>query len=134
MHAGRKVWLALRHELGLVHPGGRPRSIGRTVKMVDQAKVSLGEYRAELVELAETLPAGSAAAKLSRIALRGLDQLEEIIDQRLDMDDLKQQRLVGDMALGVNKLLVKAAHEERRVDMIGQLLAELGRSRAEDGK
>ena len=66
-----------------------------------------------------TMPPAQVAAAAS---LKGLQQLYRIIDQPLDYQDMKQMRLVGDMALGVNRLFMKAAKEEREGDVLTTLL------------
>ncbi len=63
------------------------------------------------------------AELMGAAAVKGLRQLYAILDQPLDPDDLKQQRLIGDMALGVNKLLARHVEREGREDTIGRLLA-----------
>lgn len=81
--------------------------------------------RQELVEATERLPAQSHGAKLARSASVGLDQLEAIICEPLDPDDVKQRRLVGDMALAVNKLFFQAAaqaYQARRDDDLARLI------------
>jgi hypothetical protein len=73
----------------------------------------------------EQLPAPQA---LGRAALGGLQQLIRIIEQPLDLDDLKQQRLVGDMSVAACKLFMRAAEGEfqaRKQGALEQLLAEI---------
>jgi len=73
----------------------------------------------------------SAPQALGRVSLSGLYQLARIVEQPLDMDNLKQQRLIGDMALGANKLLKSHAEGERNHDLIGRLLAALEAEKVE---
>lgn len=104
--------------------------------MVDEAKVTIGQA---IVELEEALPPDimkvpieslSGAQALGRVSLSGLYQLGRIVEQPLDLDNLKQQRLIGDMALGANKLLKSHAEGERNHDLIGRLLAALEAEKA----
>lgn len=73
------------------------------------------------------------ATALGRAALSGLRQLIRIIEQPLDLGDLKQQRLIGDMSLGASRLLARAAEGEfrgRRSDTIDRLLREIAAEKA----
>lgn len=64
------------------------------------------------------------AELLARASVRGLQQLYAIIDAPLDPDDVKQRRLIGDMAFAANKLFQRAASGERHDDVLRRL-AEL---------
>ena len=92
------------------------------------------DRRDELIELEASLPVGSPAAKLSRNALLGLDRLEEILRQPITPEmDVKQQRLIGDMAIASEKLLMQAAGQEfqmRRDDALGRVLELIAAERA----
>jgi hypothetical protein len=99
--------------------------------MVEEAKATIGQA---IEELTAALPVDvrslpieelTGPQALGRASLLGLHQLCRIVEQPLDMDNLKQQRLIGDMALGANKLLKSHAEGERNHDLIGRLLAAL---------
>jgi hypothetical protein len=114
--------------MGLRWPGGAPRKIEKVLSMAEEAKATIG---AAIVELEAALPVDimsgpieglPAAHALARVSLSGLYQLGRIVEQPLDMDNLKQQRLIGDMALGANKLFKSHAEGERNTDLIGRLL------------
>ena len=73
------------------------------------------------------------AEALGRAALSGSYQLIRIIEQELDFNDLKQQRLIGDMSAVALRLFVRAADGEykaRQTDALGELLAEIRAERA----
>jgi hypothetical protein len=105
--------------------------------MAEQAKEAIGSAMAELKDalpldiMKVPLESLAPAQALGRIALNGLYQLARIVEQPLDMDNLKQQRLIGDMALGANKLLQRHAQGERQHDMIGKLIAAIEAEEAE---
>jgi hypothetical protein len=134
---------ALRRELGLKWYGGAPRKMGRVLTMAEEAKRSL-EVEARALEA--RLPADvmtapieglPAAAALGRAALSGIYQLIRIVEQPLDLADLKQQRLIGDMALGASKLLARAAEGEfraRKSNAIEELLAQISLENRENAK
>ena len=149
----RATWLknlAIRQAMGLRQPGGKPRrNRGKVEKMIAKAKRQLEtalELQAPAPPAPETaapfdrrsgvpaLPAqGSAADLLSHAAHQGLQRLYEIVSTPVDWDDLKQVRLIGDMALGVSRLALRAAEGEfraRRDDALTRLLEEIQRERA----
>ncbi len=127
---------ALYRAIGLPWPGGRPRQIKQVMSMVEQAKETI---TTAIVELEEALPPDimkvpvemlTAPQALGRASLVGLHQLVRIVEQKIIKKDLKQQRLIGDMALGANKLLQRHAQGERNHDLIGKLLAALEAEKA----
>ena len=127
-------WLDLLHTMGLKHPGGRPRKLKTVLTMTEQAKAVLVVAAKDLTEalpsdvLQRPIEELSPAQALGRAALSGSHQLIRIIEQPLDMNDLKQQRLIGDMAGTALRLFVRAAEGEfqaRRDDVLGQLLAAI---------
>lgn len=152
-HKARATWLKnlrIRQAMGLRQPGGKPRGNRTKVQeMVGQAKRQL-EIALELqapapVATTEVEPAlaqagvpalpsqGSAADLLSHAAHQGLQRLYEIVSTPLDWDDPKQVRLIGDMALGVSRLALRAAEGEfraRRDDALTRLLEEIQHERA----
>lgn len=104
--------------------------------MVDEAKATISSA---IVELEDALPPDimkvpieslSAPQALGRVSLSGLYQLGRIVEQKIRTKDLKQQRLIGDMALGANKLLKSHADGERNTDLIGRLLQLLEEEKA----
>lgn len=104
--------------------------------MAERAKEAIGVMLVEaeaLRPVAKPVEAMTPAELMGETAYQGLRRLHEIVCWAPDPGDLKLSRLIGDMALGANNLLRRAAHEERRVDMIGQLLAELAKSRDGEG-
>lgn len=143
----RATWLKnlrIRQAMGLRQPGGKPRKDrGKVEKMIAKAKRQL-EIALEMQapapltpETAASVPAlpaqGSAADLLSHAAHQGLQRLYEIVSTPVDWDDLKQVRLIGDMALGVSRLALRAAEGEfraRRDDALTRLLEEIQRERA----
>ncbi len=135
-HKRSAAMLALYRALGLSWPGGRPRKIEKVMSMVEQAKTAIGQA---VMELEEALPPDimkvpvdqlTAPQALGRASLVGLHQLVRIVEQKIIKKDLKQQRLIGDMALGANKLLQRHAQGERNHDLIGKLLAALEAEKA----
>lgn len=122
---------ALYRALGLPWFGGAPRKREKVLSMAEEAKAAVSTAIVELEELlpldVRTLPIDQLTAPqaLGRASLAGLHQLVRIVEQPLDFDDLKQVRLIGDMALGANKLLQRHAQGERNHDLIGKLLAAL---------
>jgi len=99
--------------------------------VAEEAKATLGEL---VTVLEAALPADvcdlpiddlTAPQALGRASLVGARQLVRIVELPLDPENLKQMRLIGDMALGANKLLARHAQGERNHDMIGRLLAAI---------
>lgn len=140
---GRKKYIEHCHALGLKAPGGRPRKLGKVATMVERAKTALIEQSAELraampsdvmLRAVETL---TPAEALGRSALSGLYQLIRIVEQPIDLADLKQQRLIADIALGTTKLFARAAEGEfraRRDDAVMQLIEKLAAEREGRGR
>lgn len=138
-NVGHARWLRFRRAMGLVHPGGRPRKIGTVLRMVEKAKADLATA---IVGFEEALPAERAdglmtpTEGLSRAALIGLERLQEIISvpvtPEMVLGQTKAVRLIGDMALGANKLFLQAARgafDARRTDAIEKLLEEIAEER-----
>src|SRR5262249_24873817 len=127
-------WLARRHAMGLKATGGRPRGTGKVRTMAERATEQI---RQEIAERAAGTPADiparpieslAPAEALGRAALAGLHQLIRLIEQPIAESDVKQQRLIGDLALGVNRLFVRAAGAEfrdRRNDALQELLRDV---------
>ena len=114
--------------MGLPWYGGRPRKLGKVLTMAERAVAVLGPViEATAVEVVDKpVEAMNPAELLGATSLQGLRRLHEIVSEPLDPDDLKQRRLVGDMAVAVNKLFMRAAEGEfraRRDDALGRLLA-----------
>lgn len=166
--AAKRRWLALRHALGLLHPGGKPRRTEVARSMAEQAqhdlfgaieklKPAIEEQRnaragvlepgaggggpgGDLVVLAGS-PALAGieglvpAEALGQVALLGLQRLYELVSKPIDDDmDLKEKRLIGDMALGANKLLMRAADtafRAKRDDALTKLLEQLASEKGE---
>ena len=137
--AARKKYDALMHIMGLKHPGGGQFKTKTVVTMVEEAKALIvaGAHELEAAlpddtmtkEITELRPAEA----LGRAALSGSYQLIRIIEQELDFNDLKQQRLIGDMSAVALRLFVRAADGEykaRQTDALGELLAEIRAERA----
>jgi hypothetical protein len=136
-HAQAKRKQALYKALGLSWPGGHHRKPERVMTMVEEAKMVLQQGIAEM-EAALPLDALrlrveelTAAQALGRASLVGLHQLVRIVEMPFEPENLKQMRLIGDMALGVNKLLQRHAEGERSHDLIGKLLAAIEAEKAE---
>jgi hypothetical protein len=136
--AKAKARQALYKALGLSWPGGGPRKPERVMTMVEEAKVKVARA---IVKLEAVLPVDvrrlpieelTAPQALGRASLMGLHQLVRIVEQPLDPENLKQMRLIGDMALGANKLLQKHAEGERNHDLIGKLLAAIAAEKEEN--
>jgi hypothetical protein len=89
----------------------------------------VAEGEARTAELALTREDQMTAPQL--LDLGGLEsarQLLRIVSQPLDFDNLRQLRLIGDMALGTLKLNVRVAEDKFRAKKDGalaQLLAEI---------
>ncbi len=135
-HKRRATMLALYRALGITWPGGRPRKIEKVMSMAEQAKTVL---TTAIVELEAALPPNilsipveelTGPQALGRASLSGSRQLVRIIEQQLDMENLKQQRLVGDMAGVALRQLERHAQGERTHDLIGKLLAALEAEKA----
>lgn len=104
--------------------------------MVDEAKAVLAE---QVVELEARVPAEimalavdelTAPQALDRAALSGARQLVAIIERPIDWDELKQVRLIGDMAAVAMRLSVRVSEGQfraRRDDALARLLASLAK-------
>src|SRR5215471_11103280 len=144
MRRGRKRKIERLHALGLKAPGGRPS--GRWWKRpVDERERTLRRM-ADLIEKLPAPPAKpigewSLPELLTDTARMGLVQLHAIISQplklkqspeeRLDPEELKLQRLVGELGLGADKLLARVQeselyHEQRQdwLEMLRQRMEE----------
>ncbi len=123
--------------MGLAWPGGKHRKPAKVMTMAEEAKVTIthaiAELEAQFPADVRNLPVEelSAPQALGRASLMGLHQLVRIVEMELDPDNLKQLRLIGDMALGANKLLQQHAEGERNKDLIGKLLAAMEAEKAE---
>lgn len=102
--------------------------------MAEEAKAAI--ERALVVAEAYTAPARhlsvdemNPAELLATSAVLGLRRLHDILNRDLPDDmESKAARFVGDMALGVNKLFMRAAEAEfraKRGDNLGKLLEML---------
>ena len=129
--AAWRRWVELLHAMGLKHPGGRPRKLKTVLSMTDKAKAVLVDGAKDLAEALPTdilqrpIESLSPAQALGRAALSGSYQLIRIIEQELDMNDLKQQRLIGDMAGTALRLVMRAGErgdQGRTNDVLGELL------------
>ncbi len=143
MVAGRKRKIELLHRMGLKASGGRPPGRRKVIGMVERAKAELvraaGELEAALPAEVITRPIESLSAPeaLGRASLSGLHQLARLIEEPLDPDDVKQRRLIGDMALGVNRLFMRAAEGEFRArhdDVLGKLLKSIRAEKAAEAE
>jgi hypothetical protein len=139
MQRGRAIWLARLHAQGLRPPGGPRRKIGTVRTMVERA---VAVIEGALVEVADAPPKPleemSAPELLRETARQGLLRLREIVSQPLDLQDLKQQRLVGDMAVATCRLFMRAAEGElqarRRDGDLSALMTRINADRAAEGK
>ena len=96
--------------------------------MAEEAKAAIVVAQEQVRALAEVAPAGGLVGKLSEVASVGLDRLAEIVSMPLDQADVKQMRLIGDMALGACKLLQRASEaslQAQQQDRIGEILERL---------
>ena len=134
IHARQRLW----RSLGIPWPSRR-RSVEEVRNLAEEAKAVLeplvigfeameAEGKVPAKAIAELTP----AELLSQGTGRGLQQVIAIIGQPLTRDadgklcDLKQQRLIGDLALGMTRLFVRAAESEFRArhdDVLDKLLA-----------
>ncbi len=150
-HAALRRSQARMKALGLPWYGGRPRKLGKVQAMAERAKTQLevalaeygiagpGEHAGSLEVIAGPKPvtAMSAAEALGATSLKGLQRLYEIVCEPLNPEDLKQRRLVADVAIAANKLFMQAAEgqfRQRRDDAVVELLERLALERAKDGK
>jgi hypothetical protein len=123
---------ALYKQLGLLWPGGRRH---HTVERQMMARKIVARTKKELATglpnvIADTRPLAELAPTeaLARIAWKGLERLDEILsieipkDDKLEMrENMKIWRLVGDMALGANRLLAHVGEGGARVQRDQQL-------------
>ncbi len=103
-------WLEWLHSFGLKHPGGRPSGRWWRVKKGTRERLVL-----HMDDLIETLPAvaedrpveqWSHTELLDDAARMGLIRLRELLKTRITRKlDLKEKRLIAEMALGAAKLL-----------------------------
>ena len=141
MAAGRKRLIELRHALGLKAPGGRPRKFGA---VRDLQRIAQQQLRSAIVAAKSRIPAvpdDFRAALLARVAMAGLHRLEEIVSLPVDEAVMREHpavaRLVGDMALAVTKLGLRAqegATRGQRDATLAALLAEIKAEKARDGR
>jgi hypothetical protein len=124
---GRRAYIARRHALGLKAPGGRPS--GRWWRRpVDERERTLRRM-ADLIEKLPAPPAKPIAewslpelltdtARMGLIQLHGIIsqplKLKQCSDDQLDPDELKLQRLVGELGLGADKLLARVQDSDLR--------------------
>ena len=132
---GRKRYIERRHARGLKAPGGRPS--GRWWKRPADERERILREMADTIDKLPAPPAKpieqwSLPELLNDTARRGLIQLHGIIsqplklklspDDRLDPEELKLQRLVGELGLGADKLLARVQeselHHEQRQDWL----------------
>src|SRR5215471_14842465 len=141
---GRKRYIERRHAQGLKAPGGRPS--GRWWKRPADERERILREMADTIDKLPAPPAKpieqwSLPELLNDTARRGLIQLHGIIsqplklkqapDDRLDPEELKLQRLVGELGLGADKLLARVQeselyHEQRQdwLEMLRQRMEE----------
>ena len=101
--------------------------------MAEQAVAVLAPLIDELPAVDKPVEQMSPAELLGMTSREGLLRLYELLRRPLDAEDLKAQRLVGDMALGVNRLLMRAAEGEfraRRDDALARVLEQIAAERA----
>jgi hypothetical protein len=151
--AGQKKWLARLHAMGLKRPQTNyPKWTKKQVEtMAEEAKIVLHEAQQQLEEV---LPADiltrdvatlSPAEALGRAALSGTHQLVRIIEQPLDLregdpkvvpppkaDELKLQRLIGEMSNIAINALRRNATKEHDDTALDELLAEIRAEKAKD--
>lgn len=96
--------------------------------MVEEAKAKVSHA---IVELEAAVPPDvrnlpieelTAPQALGRASLSGLYQLIRIIEQPIDPENLKHMRIIGDMALGANRLLQKHGTDARKLNLIDKLI------------
>lgn len=117
--------------LGMPWPGGRPRK--RSERLLVEIVLAQERVADAVTALTAALPAvpaerEGAAAKLGRVALRGLEVLEAVVNTPIDWDKPRQARIICDMAVAANQLLMRAAESEyrqRREDGLTRLLEML---------
>jgi hypothetical protein len=143
----RRAYIERLHAQGLRHPGGRPRKPKVVLTMTQEAKAVLVEAGRELEAalpadiLTRPIESLSPAQALGRAALSGTHQLVRIIEQPIAVrenaedappkaDELKLQRLVGDMSNVALKALRRNATTERASDGLAELLAEIRAEKA----
>lgn len=145
--ARRAMMVELRHRLGLVSPGGRPRSAKTLLKVSTRATRGL---MAEIVkfEIAGVVPLRrldkatiermNPAELLGATAHEGLLNLAEIcLLPKPDLDDAsgdatKRLRLIGDMSVAANNLLRRAAQGDREQEVLAALLDQIKSERAKE--
>jgi len=124
---GRKRYIERLHAQGLKAPGGRPS--GRWWKRPADERERILREMADTIDKLPAPPAKpieqwSLPELLNDTARRGLIQLHGIIsqplklkqspDDRLDPDELRLQRLVGELGLGADKLLARVQETDLR--------------------
>ncbi len=152
-NAGRARKQALFRALGIPWYGGRPRKPRVVLSLVQEAKRHMAQ---EIAKLEAALPPDilkrkvetlSAPEALGRASLSGFHKLVHLIEQPIvvrkrrkdpppSIEELKLQRLVGDMSLGAGKLFARVAEGQLRAregDALERLLAEITLARESDG-
>ncbi len=147
--AGQRRWLARLHAMGLKRPYHPRLKLEQVPTMAEEAKIILHQAQQELEEilpkdiLLRPVESLSSAHALGRANLSGIHQLVRIIEQPLDIrvgdpklvpppkvDELKLQRLVGDMANVVFNNLRRAAKDQTDGNGLAELLAEIRAEKA----
>lgn len=118
----------LRKALGLPYGAGKRRKVLVPIGAVATAGTML---MAEIEKLQTLVADGELGVELTEAARAGVRQLHAIITQPLDMENLKQQRLVGDMALAAMRLLARVQeaqfrhqHQDRVMEVLERIAAE----------
>jgi hypothetical protein len=128
MWQGRRQWIAQLHAEGRKAPGGRPsgrwwkrptdereRTIRKMSDLIDGLPAGPIEKPIEQWTLPELL---SDTARESLVQLRAIImqplKLKRHVDDALSADDLKLQRLVGEMGLGADRLLARVQEASMR--------------------
>jgi hypothetical protein len=111
--------------------------------MAERAKEEISQ---EIVELEAALPSDvmtrpigelTPAEALARVSLKGLRRLDEIMTVPVtDQMDVREKRLIGDMAVAACKMFMRAAEGEfqaRKAGALDELLAEIREAKAKRG-
>lgn len=148
--AGSRRKQALYRAFGLIWPGGRPRKAAVAVSLVEKARIVVTDAKRDLVkaipEIVNLASDDRAFAELSptealaRVAWKGLERLDQLMSIDIPVGDVielrenaKVWRLVGDMALGANRLLASVGEGGARVQrdqQLALLLEEIRRDKA----
>lgn len=106
--------------------------------MVKEMGKAVAVINGELEGLPALASVESASELLHENSRLGLLRLREILSQPLAADaDLKEKRAIGNLALGVNKLIVRVAEAEfqkERGDRLGEILAKIAAANLERPK